>query len=72
MTVHVAGNVTNSVFAASVEPFQQRTSTKFGDPNQLVLPGGHITAKVEGTIDNSDRHPEHAQHRPSTPSRSTP
>jgi hypothetical protein len=64
MTVHVAGDVTNSVFAASVEPFTPAaTSTNatptplFGDPNQLVLSGGHITAKVEGTISNGTATP---------------
>ncbi len=49
MTALVAGNVTNSVFSASVEPF----NSIYGDPNQIVLPGGHIAAKVEGTISNS-------------------
>ena len=49
MTVRVAGDVSNSVFAASVEPF----NNVFGDPNEIVLPGGKINAKVEGTIDNS-------------------
>jgi len=57
MTVHVAGDVTNSVFAASVEPFTPSgtpTPTPlFGDPNQIVLPGGHIRSKVEGKIDNA-------------------
>ena len=53
MTVLVAGDVSNSVFAASVEPFQQ----VFGDPNQLVLPTGKISAKIEGTIDNSTATP---------------
>ncbi len=52
MTLHVAGSVTNSVFAASVEPFQNNYS-KFGDPNQLVLTGGNINAKIEGTITNT-------------------
>jgi hypothetical protein len=48
MTVLVAGNVTDSVFSASVQPF----NSIFGDPNQLVLPSGHIAAKVQGTISN--------------------
>jgi hypothetical protein len=71
MQVHVAGNVTNSVFAASVEPAlvppattrvftnaNPTTQTGFGDPNQLVLSGGHIGEKVEGTIDNSTATPK--------------
>jgi hypothetical protein len=57
MHVHVAGDITNSVFAASVQPFIDTTTTPptpvFGDPNQLVLTGGQIKAKVEGSIDNS-------------------
>jgi hypothetical protein len=53
MEVHVAGDVTNSVFAASVQPFKN----VFGDPNQLVLPGGHIGEKVEGKINNSTATP---------------
>jgi len=48
-SVHVAGDVTNSVFASSVVPFNGR----FGDPNQLVLPGGYVKGKVEGTINNA-------------------
>ncbi len=47
--VLIAGSVTNSVFAASVDPDQGT----FGTANDLVLPHGHIEAKVEGTIDNS-------------------
>lgn len=58
MTVHVAGDVSNSVFAASVQPYNSTplTSTPtlvFGDPNQLVLPSGRIRGKIEGKIDNS-------------------
>ncbi|GAC1475549.1 MAG: hypothetical protein NVSMB9_28310 [Isosphaeraceae bacterium] len=49
LTAHIAGDVVNSVFAASVEPF----NNTFGDPNQLVLTGGHIRGKVEGTVDNA-------------------
>jgi hypothetical protein len=52
MTLHVAGDVTNSVFAASVEPFNGDFTT-WGDPNQLVVTGGHITSKIEGTINNA-------------------
>lgn len=49
MTVHVAGDVTNSVFAASTQPFNQ----VFGDPNELLLTAGRIRGKIEGKIDNS-------------------
>lgn len=49
MTVLVAGDVVNSVFAASTQPVNQ----VFGDPNQLELTGGRISAKVEGKINNS-------------------
>jgi hypothetical protein len=61
MTVHVAGDVVNSVFAASVQPVTSGTGTSqtftFGGPNQVILPTGHISAKVEGTIDNSTATP---------------
>lgn len=49
MTVLAAGDVFDSVFAASVQPFEG----VFGGPNELVLPTGYINAKVEGLIDNS-------------------
>jgi hypothetical protein len=52
MTVLVAGNITNSTFAASVQPF----NNTLGD-NDLKLPSGMIRAKVEGTIDNSTATP---------------
>lgn len=47
--VLIAGDVTNSVFAASVDP----TGGVFGAPDSLEFPHGRITAKIEGTIDNS-------------------
>jgi hypothetical protein len=50
----VAGNITNSVFAASVEP----TNTAFGSPDELLFPHGRITAKIEGKIDNSTATPD--------------
>ena len=63
MTVLVAGDVTNSVFTASVQPLTQTTpgasgspstTTRiFGTPQDVTLPTGHILAKVEGTVDNS-------------------
>ncbi|WP_169978724.1 hypothetical protein [Tautonia rosea] len=49
MTVRVAGDVFDSLFAASVQPFEG----VFGSPQDLVLPTGYINAKVEGLIDNS-------------------
>lgn len=48
-TVLVAGDVTNSVFTASVQP---GPSGVFGTANDLLFPHGHIDAKVEGTISN--------------------
>jgi hypothetical protein len=54
MVVRIAGNVTNSVFSASVDPSPQGSNTTvFGPGNDLVLSRGVINAKVEGTIDNS-------------------
>lgn len=50
MTVLVAGDVTDSVFAASVEPNEDMT---FGGVDDLRNLAGMIDAKVEGTIDNS-------------------
>jgi hypothetical protein len=67
MQVLVAGDVTDSVFAASVQPAvitttgsngATSTSVQFGTPQDLKLPSGHITAKVEGTIDNSNATPD--------------
>jgi hypothetical protein len=49
-TVTIAGNVIDSAFSASVEPSPDGV---FGTPQDLVLPHGHIRAKVEGTISNS-------------------
>ena len=54
MTVHVAGDIINSVFAASTEP----VNNVFGDPNELLLTAGHIKAKVEGTINNAKLTPD--------------
>lgn len=55
MQVRVAGSVKNSVFAASVQPDINLT---YGTPNDLVLEHGSITAKVEGSIDNSALTPD--------------
>ena len=49
MNVLVAGDVTDSIFAASVQPFDG----EFGTADDLLLPQGQITAKVEGMIDNT-------------------
>jgi hypothetical protein len=54
MTVHVAGDITNSVFAASVQPF----NGDYSSPNALVLPTGVIHAKHEGVINNATVTPE--------------
>lgn len=53
--VLIAGNVMNSVFAASVEPSPEGI---FGTSQDLLLPHGNITAKVGGTIDNSTETPD--------------
>jgi hypothetical protein len=54
MVARIAGNVTNSVFSASVDPSPAGSnSILFGPGTALVLPRGVINAKVEGTIDNS-------------------
>lgn len=47
--VLIAGDVIDSIFAASVDP----VDGVFGDDNDLVLPLGKIIAKVEGTVNNS-------------------
>ncbi len=54
MNVLVAGDVTDTIFAASVEPFEG----EFGTPQDLILPQGQITAKVEGDIDNAEATPQ--------------
>ena len=69
MTVLVAGNVTDSVFAASVQPFNRATA--FGDPNEIVLPTGQIAAKVDGHDQQHHRDARAPRTRPSTPTRST-
>ncbi len=45
----IAGNVINSVFAASVMP---DPNGSFGTPDSFALPIGTIKARVEGTISN--------------------
>jgi hypothetical protein len=61
----IAGNVTNSIVSASVDPspfapnnpgqIEQVTSRTFpfGAPENIVLPRGAVSVKVEGTINNS-------------------
>ncbi len=61
----IAGNVTNSIISVSVDPnpsgidnpgqFQNVTSKTFpfGAPNNIVLPRGVLTVKVEGAVNNS-------------------
>ena len=61
ITAFIAGNVTNSVFAASVLPFSQLldpTSQSFGDPQDANLPLGRILATVQGSIHNDSATPE--------------
>ncbi len=53
MTALIGGNVTDSVFSASVQPF----NNTFGDPHDIVLPTGQIAAKVTGLISNSNATP---------------
>jgi hypothetical protein len=48
--VLIAGNVTNSIFAAAVEPFEG----EYDSPQTLFFPHGVIRAKVEGRINNAD------------------
>jgi hypothetical protein len=61
ITAFVSGNVTNSVFASSVQPISQLsnpTSQIFGNPQDAALPLGQITAKVQGTISNTTATPD--------------
>ncbi len=48
--VLIAGDVTNSIFVASVDPYQG----SYDSPNALFFPHSVIKAKVEGTISNPD------------------
>jgi len=61
----IGGNVTNSIISVSVDPdpaginppgqFQTITSRTFpfGSPNNIVLPRGVLSVKVEGAVNNS-------------------
>ena len=60
ITAFIAGNVTNSIFAASVLPISQIQTPgtqNFGNTGDVNLPLGTITARVEGSIDNSTATP---------------
>lgn len=52
-SVLIAGDVVDSIFAASVEPF----NGQYDVPDALLFPHSHISAKVEGTINNSTAAP---------------
>ena len=52
--IRIAGGVTNSVIAASTQPF----NGTFGSSQDLRLPLGQIHAKIEGAIDNSTATPD--------------
>lgn len=52
--VLIAGDVTNSIFAAAVEPFEGQ----YDSPQALFFPHGVIKAKVEGRINNTDATPD--------------
>jgi hypothetical protein len=63
MIANIAGNVTDSVFAASVQPSAGLPAptppdTGFGSPFDAKLPTGHIKAKIEGTITNTNATPD--------------
>jgi hypothetical protein len=64
ITTFIAGNVSNSIFAASDLPISQAqtltatTPTQtFGNTGDVFLPLSSITARVEGSIDNSTATP---------------
>ncbi len=59
--LHIAGNVKNSIFAASVDSYNPSNYLTggsnveiFGPPTQLLEPTGKIKIKVEGTTDNAE------------------
>ncbi len=63
MIANIAGNVTDSVFAASVQPSAglpapTAPDTGFGSPYDAKLPTGHIKAKIEGKINNANATPD--------------
>ncbi len=52
-SVLIAGDIVDSIFAASVEPF----NGQYDVPEALLFPHSHIEAKVEGTINDSTAAP---------------
>jgi hypothetical protein len=54
INAQIAGNVIDSIFAASYEP----SNGSYDSPNAMALGGGKIDAKIEGTIDNSGVTPD--------------
>ncbi|WP_435016620.1 hypothetical protein TA3x_004193 [Tundrisphaera sp. TA3] len=62
ITAFIAGDITDSVFAASVQPYAQvidpTDTTLTASDQDAFLPGGRILAKVEGVIDNTLATPE--------------
>ncbi len=60
ITAFIAGNITNTVFAASDLPYSQLltpTDQSFGNPQDAFLPLGRIIARVEGSIHNDTATP---------------
>lgn len=58
MNVAIAGSVTDSIFAASVQPVVNGTTPTFGSSQDLFFPRGQINARVEGVIDNAVATPD--------------
>lgn len=61
ISAFVAGNVTNSVFAASDLPISQilhSTDQTFGNAQDALLPLGRITARIEGAVSNATATPD--------------
>jgi hypothetical protein len=50
----IAGNIIDSIFAASVEPY----NGLYDSPDAIKLGGGRVQAKVEGIVDNSTVTPD--------------
>lgn len=53
MTVTVAGDITDSLFAASAIPLNPDGTVSVDGANTILFESGHINAKYEGKIDNS-------------------
>lgn len=54
INAQIAGNVVDSIFAASYEP----DNGSYDSRNAMALGGGRIEAKIQGAIDNSSVSPE--------------